>query len=263
MESIDTNQALALLQARVLSRMFCDRVHSLALKGGMAMRVAHEHARHTKDIDIDADPLWPLHRLQRMVRRAIHEAIADDILMDVVVSEPKQTHTTARWKINGVVPATGAALHLTVEISLRHSIDADDIREVEYQVPGDMSPSNIPVYRDERLLINKVHSLMSETRHAPRDVVDLFLLFDSGVSIESEDVADVVHGDPEAAIRLLWDKLEAMDETQFQQEVLPIWNVPADKPQWQDWTDIRTMVGLRLEEIFRGEATHASHGIKS
>lgn len=254
------HDVLALLQARVISRLFCGKVHDLVLKGGMAMRVAHEHARHTKDIDLDADHDLPLESVQRLVRRAIQDATRDGLLEDVVVSEPKQTHTTARWKINGRVPETGLPLHLTVEVSFREHTDGHQVRWVPFQPDARTTATPVPVYTDDRLVINKINALLSPTRNAPRDVVDLFLLFQAGVELTEESIAQL-HleelGETQAC-QAIWDKLEAMDQAQFEQQVLPVWQFPGERPAWVDWERMRLAVGERVEQLLHQRCASGS-----
>ena len=243
------DDTLPLLQARILSRLFSNKVHDLVLKGGMAMRVAHSHSRHTKDIDLDADPSWELSQLRRLVRRAIEEASGGGLLDEVVITEPKQTATTARWKINGIVPGTKLPLHLTVEISFRCPVKNSDVRRVVHRASPEDMPTLVPVYTDERLVLNKIRALLSDTRQAPRDVVDLFLLFQSGVSLTPEMLSPVIGSNPHQAMDCLWKKLDAMNEAQFNQEVLPVWSFPNDLPQWQDWLSMRLYVGQCLDDL--------------
>lgn len=242
-----------LLQARFLSRLFAQKVgfaaERMALKGGMAMRVAHQSARHTKDIDLDADHDSGLTPVQTCVRRAIKEATAGGWIENVKVSEPKQTGTTARWKIQGTLPQTGTELHLTVEVSFRHSIAAHETVSVPFQ-DDRTEGAHIPVYKDEILLLNKIEALLSPCRDAPRDVVDLFLLFKASVSVPKQDVTDRLRGMGDVdLVKQMWQKLESMDEQRFQKEVLPNWESHADVPEWDDWMSIRLFVGERLQEL--------------
>jgi predicted nucleotidyltransferase component of viral defense system len=262
MEPSISAETLPLLQARILSRLFCDRVCNIVLKGGMAMRVVHGHSRNTMDIDLDADPALPLHRLQAIMRRAIREATADGILSGMVISEPKQTETTARWKINAIIPQTGLPINLKVEVSFRNHVQDSDVRSVSYHPPELDGPATIQVYRDERLVINKIHALMSPAREAPRDVLDLFILFESGVVLANDEIDGLVQGvvgeDVERAVKLLWSKLSSMDEEQFRQKILPIWSPQASNPEWSDWLAIRMMVGEHVEHYFRqSKTTHS------
>lgn len=247
-----------LLQARILSRLFADQVGAtarLALKGGMALRVAHGSERQTKDIDLDADASLPLARAQKVVRRAVHEATGGGWLAQVVVSEPKQTGTTARWKIRGVLPDSGAALHLTVELSFRHTIQAHEVRMVDWRPDGDGAvTARIPVYRDSVLVLSKIHALMSPNRDAPRDVVDLYLLFQAGADIPLNELALQIPPPPrDAVIQALWDKMEGMDDGRFRTEVLPNWTPPeaTDAVPAPDWASMRLLVAERVEAALR------------
>lgn len=245
-----------LLQARILSRLFADQVGAtarLALKGGMALRVAHGSERQTKDIDLDADASLPLARAQKVVRRAVREATAGGWLTDVVVSEPKQTGTTARWKIRGLLPDSGAALHLTVELSFRHAIQAHEVRLVDWH-PDGVAATRIPVYQDSVLVLSKIHALMSPNRDAPRDVVDLYLLFQAGADILLGDLALQIPPPPrDAVIQTLWDKMEGMDDGRFRTEVLPNWTLPeaTGAVPVPDWASMRLLVAERVEAALR------------
>lgn len=266
----------ALLQSRILSRLFSHRVAEdiadthgktvhhpsghhvadrMALKGGMAMRVAHQSIRQTKDIDLDADHDASLACVQSAMRRAIREATAGNWLKDIRVTEPKQTATVARWKIQGTLPDTGHVIHLTVEVSFRHSIQPGETIDV----PHGESPSTtsqIPVYRDEILLLNKVEAFFSPVRDAPRDVMDMFLLFQAGVSLPRATLAERLnHQACPNLVKDMWDKLERMDEARFRAEILPNWDPSQVPPEWQDWSQIRLFVAEKLEQLLQ-EPTH-------
>lgn len=245
-----------LLQARFLSRLFAQKVGQaadrLVLKGGVAMRVAHDSFRHTKDVDLDADHDLSLASVQQVVRRAIKDATGGGWIEGVTVSEPKQTGTTARWKIQGTLPGSQVTLHLTVEVSFRHAIQAAEVRHVPVnQEQG--GTVDIPVYTDEVLLLNKAAALLSPHRDAPRDVVDLFILFQGGVSVSPQVLKDHL-GERSSAdlVRELWAKLDCMDEERFKIEVLPNWDT-AQAVAWSDWSAMRLCVGEHLEALLTGE----------
>jgi hypothetical protein len=258
---VDATDILDLLQARVLAGLFAKKVRQLVVKGGMAMRLAHDHARHTKDIDLDAEHDLSLDCVQRMVRNAVKQATAGNWLEDVVISEPKQTHTTARWKINGIDPATRNRLHLTVEVSFRsHIQDVDVVFNESTECGLDMT---VPVYKDEVLAINKIDALLSPHRDAPRDVVDLFLLFQAGVEIPAERLsARLGDCDIEERIQTLWKKLESMDEKRFEEEILPVWSMDTLPPEWQDWLTIRLYVEEQVESCLQKVRTFRGGGGK-
>lgn len=173
--------ARELLQARLMGRLFAQRVHDLALKGGLALRAAYGSYRATKDIDLDAGETLHLSDVQARVRRAIRQATATGVVRDVVVSEPKQTDTVARWKILGHEPVTGAPVHLTVEVSFRDRIDPASVCEVPFQ-PSSADPvSVLTVYTAPALAFKKVQALLAPGREAVRDLSDLFLLIEAHV----------------------------------------------------------------------------------
>lgn len=256
-------KARDVLQGRILARLFADHVSratsQMVVKGGMAMRLAHDSLRHTKDIDLDADHDLPAASVQATVRRAVREATQGGWLAEVVVTEPKQTPTTARWKISGKIPGSQAMLHLTVEVSFRHSLEEGEVRKVPLSSHGG-GAVDIPVYTDEVLALNKVAALFSPHRDAPRDVMDLWLLFKAGVAPAREAVLERLGGlsGPEA-VRVLWAKLDGMDQARFETEVVAIWDHDSQAPSWDDWTQIRLLVGERIEAFLAVSRSGAGH----
>lgn len=253
----DSVDVIDLLQARVLAGMFSNKVKNMVVKGGMAMRLAHNHARHTKDIDLDAEHDATLDSIQRLVRSSIKQATQGGWLDNVSITEPKQTHTTARWKINGNDPRTNQHLHLTVEISFRQHLQEDDIHHVETEDCG--VKMIVPVYKDEMLAINKIDALLSDHRDAPRDVIDLFLLFQAGVEIPTPKLSERLgECDIEEKISTLWNKIESMDEKRFQEEIVPIWDMDSIPVEWQDWLKIRLYVEEQVEQCLLRVREHRS-----
>lgn len=247
-----TLAAKDVLQGRILARIFADKVSraaaQMAVKGGMAMRLAHGSLRHTKDIDLDADHDLPMAAVQATVRKAVREATQGGWLANVSITEPKQTATTARWKIGGTLPGSNAELHLTVEVSFRHHIEVHEVRHVDLADRG--GTVAVPVYTDEVLALNKIGALLSERRDAPRDVMDLWMLFEAGVSPASEAVKARLGGMTEqAAVQMLWAKLDGMDQERFNNEVVAVWEPGSQVPTWDDWTRIRLLVGERVEAL--------------
>lgn len=234
------------VQARIIAKLFAQRVRGLALKGGMAMRVAHRRwARATKDIDLDADQDLPLMALQSLVRRAIDQATGDGLLQDVVVSEPKQTETTSRWKIAGTDPRTGQVLHLTVEVSRRDRVVEDQVRSVFY---GPDDGEWVTVYKDEVLAFKKTKALFAENREAPRDIADLYMLIQADVPPPVEHLRSFIAAGGELDPKQMWAKLERMDKAMFRAEVLPsLPPTPDGQVLYEDWEAIRITVGENIE----------------
>ena len=137
------------IQGRIIAQIFAQRVHGIVLKGGMAFRVQHpQWARATKDIDLDADQELSMATLQRTVRQAIKQATSDGLIRDVVITEPKQTETTARWRIRGFDPTSRQNLLLTIEVSRRDHIDASDYDMVQYAPSTSQYERPICVYNN-------------------------------------------------------------------------------------------------------------------
>jgi predicted nucleotidyltransferase component of viral defense system len=110
-----------LLQAKLLIELMSQAIHKeLVLKGGLAMRAVLGSTRYTTDIDLDAVMPASVSRIQGIVRRSIDRVIKQQgLIEDPQVSEPKQTETTLRWKVNGRAPGTARPISLTVEVSRR------------------------------------------------------------------------------------------------------------------------------------------------
>ena len=90
------------IQLNLLAAIY-ERAHpgEVVLKGGMAMRAVMGSSRMTKHIDLAQDPELDSGRLRSLIRSAIKAVLSSGILVNHKVTEPKQTHTVARWKIGG------------------------------------------------------------------------------------------------------------------------------------------------------------------
>lgn len=245
------------MQARIIGEIFAQRVKGVVLKGGMAFRVTHPRwARATKDIDLDSDPGVPLHSLQKTMRTAIRKATMDGLLEDVVITEPKQTETTARWKIAGRFPRTGQMLHLTVEVSRRDAVNEQAVRNVYY---GQSPDDQVVVYTDRSMAFKKVQALLSSTREAPRDISDLFLLIQAKVDPPIPEIREWLANAPEVEWDSLWAKIDRMDYDMFRSQVLPsLPPTPDGQVFYQDWEEMRLQVGAHVEEWLRQAGKHVA-----
>ena len=234
------------IQGRIIAQIFAQRVHGIVLKGGMAFRVQHpKWARATKDIDLDADQELSMATLQRTVRQAIKQATSDGLIRDVVITEPKQTDTTARWKISGLYPRTGQTLNLMVEVSRREHIQDDEFTEAYY---GPDEPEMVRVYTDRSLAFKKVKAFLSPTREAPRDISDLFLLIQAHVEPPVEELRRWFARGGVPRLEEIWEKIERMDKETFKAEVLPSLPPSVDGQLfYQDWDEMRVTVGTHVE----------------
>jgi len=224
----------------------------LVLKGGMAMRAVHGSVRYTKDIDLDAELTFSRERVQGIVRRSIERAIGSGLIAHAQVSEPKQTDTTLRWKISGTQPGSSAPLYLTVEVSRREPIPGAQAIEVPFGPRFAGAPAGkVRVLDSQAIAVTKVLALTDPNRTAARDIFDLAVLIEARV----EDPAQLLASLPDARMRLpqamaeLWPKIEAMDYSQFINDVIPY--LPPDVAAAitaDAFEDMRLTVGTNVEE---------------
>lgn len=192
----------------------------IALKGGFAMRALFGSERRTKDIDLQHDMRRAtLRRTQTLIRSAIDASLAGGMLSDVRVTEPKQTDTVARWKINGRT-ARGSHVHLTIEVS-RRPMPADDCltrKEMRSPGPTDQPLVMVDTYSADAMAGAKTIALLSENRLAPRDIWDIGIL----ISMRAEPPPHMIdHLRNQGARDRLFDKMEIMTWDLFQKEVMP------------------------------------------
>jgi hypothetical protein len=282
------------LQSRILVEIFRDAMEGVStptdprtgaraapdfvLKGGLAMRAAHGSHRFTKDIDLDSPPSTDMHRAQALVRAAIKRAVAAagaEVIENVVVTEPKQTETTLRWKVNGTTP-DGTPVNVTVEVSRRGGVPVDNIRPYAFPTffglaslqPESLRGVDAPVpapslsvlaYDGQAMAANKTFALVSENRVAPRDLYDLDILIRAEVEAP---IALISEKGPEAAqkaLNELWSKLDIMTWSRFREEVLPYLSDDERSRHTEDsFEDMRIRVGERVQGWL--EAAIASTG---
>jgi predicted nucleotidyltransferase component of viral defense system len=242
-----------LLQAQILVELMGNAVKDeLVLKGGLAMRAVHGSMRYTKDIDLDAVTEASDERIRGLIRRSLDSVLRrTKFLEEHVVTEPKQTETTLRWKVNGRVPGTTRPVNLTIEVSRRPwpaHFNATEL-ELSPNFAGGGAKGEIRVLDSRALAVCKVLALTDARREAPRDLYDLSILIedetlDAAPLLSEQDPARLQQGLDE-----LWNKVETMDYVRFQEEVAP-YLPPASSalitPEIYD--EMRASVGVRVEE---------------
>ena len=192
---------------------------SLVLKGGAAMRVLTASGRYTQDLDFDHDPRRSLASLQKTIRSAIARALKGSGLTDALVSEPKQTHTVARWKISGRTSA-GEGLNLTVEVSRRGAPDPGHVVKIPVEISDRTLPRvYVSVYDEQALADNKLAALLDARRTAPRDVYDLEVLLARGACPGTTAIKRL--GGRAALMERAAEKLDLMGWALFRDQVLP------------------------------------------
>jgi predicted nucleotidyltransferase component of viral defense system len=248
---IEDRMMIDALQAKLIGVLFMESVrHEFVLKGGMAMRAAHGSHRYTKDIDLESPSRIEKFRLQKIMRSAIKKTIQGGLIENPVVTEPKQTDTTLRWKINGNAPGGGSNMHLSVEVSRRGNIPEKHVVATTYVPPSEYheQPVIVDVYDDQALAASKVMALTADNRDAPRDVYDLSLLIDMKVEPPIELLAGRGKKAVEKALDGLWDKMDAMTWERFRSELVPFLPVAvSSRLSEQLFDDMKIKVGENVE----------------
>jgi predicted nucleotidyltransferase component of viral defense system len=243
------------LQQRLLTYLYRGaESSSLVLKGGAAMRVLMESARYTQDLDFDHDPHRSLASLQKTVRSAIDRAMQGSGLIQVSISEPKQTDTVARWKISCRTSA-GEELHLTVEVSRRRGPDLVHVIKVPVQIADRTLPRvYVSVYDEQALTDNKLSALLDDRRTAPRDIYDLELLLARGVCPSAQAVERV--GGHATLLARVSQKLDLMSWALFRDQVLPA--LPREIQADIDEEEYLAMKIRLLESLGRCQLSYAA-----
>lgn len=213
--------ALELAQVQFLSSVFKKVVdREIVLKGGFAMRVVANSARPTKDIDLHANGASK-ERVHALVTNAISDLKKLNILDNLRVSEPKQTDTTQRWKINGQVGET--PVHLTVEVSRRGLVPKELVQSVKYERKGlGVPPAIIESFSPTAIAAAKFEALSSVTRESPRDFFDMDLL----ISMQAEPPVHIFAGnysDEELRkkLEIIAEKIDKMDYDTIKSTLVP------------------------------------------
>lgn len=243
-----------LLQARLLVELMSQAAHKeLVLKGGLALRAVVGSTRYTKDIDLDAVGPASEARLQGIVRRALDRITKQPgLIEDAVWSEPKQTGTTLRWKVNGLAPGTTRPIALTVEISRRPWPANFQTKEVvlSQDFAGGVARDGRVVTLDEQALtVCKVLALTDPKRDAVRDLFDLGVLLETPLEDPVKLLATQDRARLQSALDELWAKVEKMDYARFKQDVAP-YLLPAtvDAISEEDYEEMRVNVAERVEQ---------------
>ncbi len=169
-----------------------DKRH-FALKGGCNLRFFLKSIRYSEDMDLDAQTV-PCDILQERVRLILNSKPFSQILkangLSVVHwTEPKQTDTTQRWKLNLRADGSSALLPTKVEFSRRgmpgeprfEPVDPELIRNYR------LTPIMASHYPMEIAYHQKVGALANRALTQARDVFDLYWLINSGVRKELPD----------------------------------------------------------------------------
>ena len=250
-ETADSGAVREALQARLLVELMGNSLHKeLVLKGGLAMRAVHGSVRYTKDIDLDADLKHSKERVHGIVARSIARAVGSGLIDNPKVTEPKQTETTLRWKINGNMPGSNAPLQLTVEVSRRATLSEGHVIEVPLSPDyAGITGAKVRVLDSQAIAVTKVMALTDPKRMAPRDLYDLHVLIMAEVQEPTLLLASLSHERLQEAMTELWPKIESMSFEQFRNEVVPYLPAKAQAAFTEEaFTEMQVTVGDRVEK---------------
>jgi len=163
-------------------------------------------------------------RIQGIVRRSIDRVIKQQgLLDDPQVSEPKQTETTLRWKVNGKAPGTARPISLTVEVSRREWAAPFRTKQLELnkEFAGGAARGRVLVLDAQALAVCKVLALTDPKRDAPRDLFDLTVLLATELEDPAELLAHQSRDRLEQALAELWGKVEILGYDRFKSDVAP------------------------------------------
>lgn len=157
-----------------------------AIKGGCNLRFFFDSARYSEDLDIDICIIS-----QETLKAKVDKLLASPALLkllqsygvtQLLVSTPKQTPTTQRWKIQLYYEVAEMPYHTKIEFSRRN----DGINPVlsnvgmkicqKYRLP----PIRLPHYALKEAMAQKLLALAMRSQTQARDIFDLYLLLHHG-----------------------------------------------------------------------------------
>jgi len=158
-----------------------------SLKGGCNLRFFMKSIRYSEDIDLDIAVIAK-DTLTKKIRGILTSTPFNMVLrprgiVDLEISEPKQTETTQRWKIGLKCANQSFLLRTKIEFS-RRGLDSgtrfEAIDPVLSRTYG-LAPTLLTHYRLEMAFAQKIRALSGRKETQARDVFDLNLLLDAGV----------------------------------------------------------------------------------
>jgi predicted nucleotidyltransferase component of viral defense system len=157
-----------------------------SLKGGSNLRFFWKSIRYSEDIDFDVHTIAK-ETLRKNVNRIFEDLGFRRILTShkleiVQFSQPKQTDTTQRWKVQIRARGSSSQLSTKIEFSRRKFASGVLFEQVDPEIVNayDLRPILVSHYDFETAFAQKVEALIGRTETQARDVFDLALLADRG-----------------------------------------------------------------------------------
>ena len=243
MARIEGHVARDLVQARLLGAIVSGTVRSeIALKGGLAMRILTGSMRYTQDIDLAASPSIPKKTVASCIERAVAELRSTGLVKGLELHEKsKQTDTTQRWTVKGVIGTHEVAIK--VEVSRRQEVKADDVTKGSYSPAPGLGAIGVNCVNLPSMAAGKFDCLQNPNREAPRDIYDLYILVTMDVR-PTREALQAYGREKLAGLRdMVWAKLEKLDYERAKSELLPY--LPPEIAARLDearWDEIRYVV---------------------
>ncbi|MFI5333602.1 MAG: nucleotidyl transferase AbiEii/AbiGii toxin family protein [Chlamydiales bacterium] len=153
-----------------------------SLKGGCNLRFFLGSIRYSEDIDLDVKTTRVV-TLQKTINSILGSQGMEMMLLArsleiVQISEPKQTETTQRWKIQLKEQLTGNIFPTKIEFSRRGVEVPVEFDPIDSAVSNAhrLHPIFVPHYGPSIAFKQKIRALASRTETQARDVWDLFHL---------------------------------------------------------------------------------------
>ena len=169
-----------------------DKRH-FALKGGCNLRFFLKSIRYSEDMDLDAQTVSRdlLHERVRLIleSKPFSQILKANGLSIVHWTEPKQTDTTQRWKLNLRADGLAALLPTKIEFSRRGMAGEPQFEPVDPELirAYRLTPIMASHYPMEIAYQQKVGALAHRALTQARDVFDLYWLINSGAKTELPD----------------------------------------------------------------------------
>src|SRR3546814_17449306 len=187
----------------------------------------------TQYIDFSTAPMVRNARIRTIVRDSFRELERSGFLEESKLTNPKDTVTVQRFKIEGRLAGSDHRMNMTVEVSRRGLPAESHLVRTIYRPPegSGVQPTLVESFDATSILAGKVLALGSPNREKPRDIFDIAML----VELKVEP--------PIAQLQLLSSaQLDAIREDVTQ------------KVQTLDWDTFRSegrRVGKQLVRTFR------------
>jgi predicted nucleotidyltransferase component of viral defense system len=188
-----------LLFLEQLGRKLDQRLY--ALKGGCNLRFYFNSIRYSEDIDLDVQTIAPP-TLQNKINQILRAETFQRILTTrgILVqrfSEPKQTETTQRWKLELKSSKSTIIANTRIEFSRRDQIETAVFEPVQAEIIQQyhLMPILSSHYPAIFAYQQKIRALALRTQTQARDVFDLYLLLgrkDINSAVISPDVKSLL-----------------------------------------------------------------------